>query len=93
MSHIFITVGNGKFEPLVKEVDRLKGEGKITEDVVIQLGHGSYKPQHCEWFDFVSPLDQYYNKVKGSEKKIEETWWDVAYNTHNKEKPIRNSTR
>ena len=39
---IFITVGNGKFEPLVKEVVRLKGEGLITEDVVIQVGHGTY---------------------------------------------------
>ena len=61
--HIFITVGNGKFETLVKEVDRLKSEGKIKENVVIQLGHGSYKPKHCKWFTFESPLDKYYNNA------------------------------
>jgi len=60
---IFVTVGNGKFDPLVKEIDRLKGEGKITEEVMIQLGHGTYKPKHCTWFDFESPLDQYYNNA------------------------------
>jgi len=63
MSHVFVTVGNGKFETLVREVDRLKGEGKIKEDVVIQLGHGIYKPKHCKWFTFESPLDQYYNNA------------------------------
>ena len=61
--HIFITVGNGKFEPLVKEVDRLKSEGFIKEDVVVQVGHGTYKPQNCKWFTFESPLDLYYNNA------------------------------
>lgn len=60
---IFVTVGNGKFEPLVKEVDRLKAEGILKEDVMIQLGHGEYKPQHCQWFTFESPLDPHYAKA------------------------------
>ena len=50
----FVTVGNGKFDPLIKEIDRLKGEGKIKENVVVQLGHGSYIPKHCNWFKFES---------------------------------------
>ena len=57
---IFVTVGNGKFETLIKEIDRLKGTGLITEEVVIQLGHGEYKPKNCQWFTFESPLDKYY---------------------------------
>ena len=61
--NIFVTVGNGKFDPLIKEVDRLKGIGKITGSVVIQLGHGKYKPKYCQWFDFESPLDRHYEKA------------------------------
>ena len=60
---LFVTVGNGKFEPLIKEIDRLKGEGKIKEDVVIQLGHGQYKPKNCKWFTFESPLNKYYDNA------------------------------
>jgi UDP-N-acetylglucosamine transferase subunit ALG13 len=59
----FVTVGNGKFDPLIKEIDRLKGEGKIKENVVVQLGHGSYIPKHCNWFKFESPLTKYYKKA------------------------------
>jgi len=60
---IFITVGNGKFDPLVKEIDRLKVEGKIEGEVVIQLGHGDYKPKHCQWFDFKPSLENHYQKA------------------------------
>ncbi len=60
---IFITVGNGKFDPLVKEIDRLKAEGEIKEEVVIQLGHGAYKPKHCQWFTFEPSLERYYQKA------------------------------
>lgn len=60
---IFVTVGNGKFDLLVKETDRLKAEGKIKEKVVIQLGHGAYKPKHCQWFTFKPSLENYYKKA------------------------------
>ncbi len=56
---LFVTVGNGKFEELVKEIDRLKSTGVIKDDVLIQLGHGEYKPQHCNWFTFEAPLTKY----------------------------------
>jgi len=35
---LFVTVGNGKFDPLIKEVDRLKGAGKIKGEVIIEKG-------------------------------------------------------
>ncbi|MDP3989960.1 MAG: PssE/Cps14G family polysaccharide biosynthesis glycosyltransferase [archaeon] len=60
---LFVTVGNGKFNPLIKEIDRLKEEGKIKQDVVIQLGHGIYEPKNCKWFRFSEGLDKYYNNA------------------------------
>ena len=60
---IFVTVGNGKFDPLIKEIDHLKAENKINEEVIIQLGHGTYEPKHCRWFTFEPSLDKYYNKA------------------------------
>ena len=63
MENIFVTVGNGKFDPLIKEIDRLKGEGKFVGKVIIQLGHGTYKPQNCQWFTFEAPLDKYFDQA------------------------------
>ena len=60
---IFVTVGNGEFESLVKEIDRLVKEKKIKEEVIIQIGRGKYKPRFCQWFTFKSPLDMYFNKA------------------------------
>jgi UDP-N-acetylglucosamine transferase subunit ALG13 len=60
---IFVTVGNGEFDILVKELDKLKKEGKIKDEIIIQLGHGDYKPKHCQWFTFESPLDSYYENA------------------------------
>lgn len=60
---LFVTIGNGKFDPLVKEVDRLKKSGKIKEEVIVQLGLGRYKPEYCKWFSFEPSLEKYYKKA------------------------------
>jgi beta-1,4-N-acetylglucosaminyltransferase len=60
---IFVTVGNGKFDPLVKELDRLKEQGIIKEEVTIQIGHGTYQPKHCKWFTFSPSLQEHYKKA------------------------------
>jgi UDP-N-acetylglucosamine transferase subunit ALG13 len=60
---IFVTVGNGEFDSLVKEVDKLKDLNKIKEEVTIQIGHGNYKPKHCQWFTFQPSLEKYYQKA------------------------------
>jgi len=57
---VFFQVGNGKFEAAVKELDRLVGEKKLKAEVTIQLGLGDYKPKHCKWFKFESPLTKYH---------------------------------
>ncbi len=59
---IFVTVGTHEqpFNRLVKAVDELKRDGKITEDVIIQTGFSTYEPQYCQW----SKLIPYQQMVK-----------------------------
>lgn len=47
---IFVTVGTHEqqFNRLIKEVDSLKEQGKIKEDVVIQTGYSTYEPKYCQ---------------------------------------------
>jgi beta-1,4-N-acetylglucosaminyltransferase len=58
---IFVTVGTGKFEELVKEIDRIAP--KLKDKIIIQIGSGEYKPKNCEWFRFAPSLDYYYKKA------------------------------
>lgn len=53
---IFITVGTHEqqFNRLVKEVDLLKKEEIISEDVFVQTGYSDYKPMYCNWKDFLT---------------------------------------
>lgn len=48
---IFVTVGTHEqgFDRLIKKIDKLKEDGKITEDVFIQLGYCEYIPKNCEY--------------------------------------------
>lgn len=56
---IFVTVGTHEqpFDRLIKEMDRLKGEGLIREDVLMQTGFGTYEPKHCKWKGFLPYRD------------------------------------
>ena len=49
---VFVTVGTHEqqFNRLLEEVDKIKGKGKIEEDVIIQTGYSSYKPLNCKWY-------------------------------------------
>ena len=53
---IFVTVGTHEqqFNRLIQEVDRLKEEGIIKEDVFIQTGFSTYEPKHCQWSKLIS---------------------------------------
>ena len=53
---IFVTVGTHEqqFNRLIKEIDRLKGEGLIQDDVFIQTGFSDYEPVHCQWKNLIS---------------------------------------
>ncbi|MCH5342476.1 MAG: multidrug MFS transporter [Acetatifactor sp.] len=53
---IFVTVGTHEqpFDRLVQYVDELKQKNIIKEDVVIQTGFSTYKPQYCDWSNLFS---------------------------------------
>ncbi|MCE2158361.1 multidrug MFS transporter [Streptococcus thermophilus] len=53
---IFVTVGTHEqpFNRLIEEVDRLKKEGIITDEVFIQTGFSTYEPKFCKWSSLVS---------------------------------------
>ena len=59
---IFVTVGTTRNEKLVQCMDELAPT--IDEPVVIQVGLGTYKPKNCEFFDFASSLDEYFEKAQ-----------------------------
>jgi len=54
---IFLTVGTWRkgFDRLVKAVDELVGGGVIIDEVIAQIGYGSYKPNYLKTIDFCSP--------------------------------------
>lgn len=52
---IFITLGSQKFQfnRLLKAIDKLVSEGKITNTVFAQTGYSDYLPQHFEYKAFM----------------------------------------
>ena len=52
---IFVTLGSQKFQfnRLLKEVDRLIENGKITEEVFAQSGYSTYKPRNYKYKNFL----------------------------------------
>ena len=68
---IFITVGTQKFQfnRLLKEVDRLIEENKITEEVFAQIGYSDYKPKNYSYKDFID-RDEYKDIMKKCQKVI-----------------------
>jgi glycosyl transferase cpsG(V) len=53
---IFVTVGTHEqqFDRLLKEVDRLKKENLIQDEVFIQTGYSNYVPKYCKWEKIIS---------------------------------------
>ena len=62
---IFVTVGTHEqqFNRLVEEVDKLKENGIIKEDVFIQTGFSTYEPKYCQWSKLIS-YKEMDNKIK-----------------------------
>ncbi|MFW9967165.1 MAG: PssE/Cps14G family polysaccharide biosynthesis glycosyltransferase [Candidatus Thorarchaeota archaeon] len=58
---IFLTVGTALFDPLVKVMDRLVGDGIIREPVVAQIGRGQYIPKNMRYFRFITSLSKAYD--------------------------------
>lgn len=62
---IFVTVGTHEqqFNRLIEEIDRLKGNGTIKDEVIMQTGYCTYKPQYCEWSELL-PYEQMLENVE-----------------------------
>lgn len=52
---IFVTVGTHEqpFNRLIEEIDYLKRDGKIQDDVFMQIGYSTYIPKYCKWSKLV----------------------------------------
>ncbi|MBY6839009.1 beta(1,3)galactosyltransferase EpsH [Clostridium botulinum] len=68
---IFITVGSQKFQfnRLLKEVDNLVKENKITEEVFAQTGYSNYKPKNYSYKEFLD-RDEFSNIMSKCDKVI-----------------------
>ena len=67
---IFVTIGNEqryKFTRLLRKMDELAPE--ISEEIVMQIGFDSYRPDHCKYFSFV-PHEEYLDLFKKSKLVI-----------------------
>ena len=55
---IFVTTGNYlAFPRLIEAVDRLKRDGSIREEVVLQVGNTLFLSENCTTVDFLSPVE------------------------------------
>ncbi len=59
---IFVTVGTTDFDDLVRHMDELAPT--LGEEVICQIGRGSYLPQHCQFFRFAPSLDDYLQRSR-----------------------------
>ena len=64
---IFVTVGTHEqpFNRLIKKVDELVANGSIQEEVIMQTGFSTYKPEHCKWQQMMS-FDEMQQNLKNA---------------------------
>ncbi len=58
---IFVTVGSGDFDPLVRAMDEIAPH--LDLPVVMQIGVGTYEPRNAEWFRLAPSLEPYYQRA------------------------------
>lgn len=68
---IFVITGTETypFNRLIAELDRLKREKHILDDVYIQLGSCTYKPEYCTWDNWL-PFDSMCEQIQKAETVI-----------------------
>ena len=59
---LFVTVGSGDFDPLIRAVDALAPS--LDLPVVTQIGIGRYVPQHAYWFRLAPSLEPFYERAQ-----------------------------
>ncbi len=65
---IFVTVGTHEqqFDRLLAEIDRLRENMVLKDDVMAQTGFSSYEPEHCQWSRLLScqDMDRYIKEAR-----------------------------
>ena len=59
---IFVSVGSGNFDPLIQALDRICVRRQDL-NVLIQIGFGTYEPQHAPFFRFAPTLEPFYDRA------------------------------
>src|SRR3989304_4840959 len=62
---IFVTIGMMYgFDRLIRKMDEIAG--MIEEEVIMQIGVGTYKPENGKYFEFLSKkdMDNFYNSAR-----------------------------
>ncbi len=59
---LFVTVGSGDFDPLIRAIDALAPS--LDLPVVAQIGIGRYVPQHVLWFRLAPSLEPFYRRAR-----------------------------
>lgn len=64
---IFVTVGTHEqpFDRLIRQVDKLKRDGAVKEEVIMQTGYCTYAPQYCTW-NKLYPYDEITELIKSA---------------------------
>ena len=61
---IFVTVGAGDFNSLIQAMDELAPALIAAgEQVLLQIGHGAFVPQHADHFRFAPSLEPYFDQA------------------------------
>ena len=86
---IFVTLGTQKFQlnRLLKEVDKLCENGKITEELFAQIGYSNYCPQNYLYTDFFDRA-VFEKKVKESSLVITHGGVGSIITAINNKKPV-----
>jgi beta-1,4-N-acetylglucosaminyltransferase len=60
---IFVTVGTFQFDALVRHLDEAVEAGRLSGEVLMQIGNGAYQPRSCPYFDSAPSLAPYYERA------------------------------
>lgn len=61
---ILVTVGTHWFDELIEVVDGAVGEGRLREDVLLQIGNGGdFVPEHCPYFRIAPSLQPFLDRA------------------------------
>lgn len=61
---IFITVGTTEFDTLLRKIDKLVEDKKISDEIIAQIGNGKYVPKRIKYFRFAKSLLSFFQNAQ-----------------------------